>query len=160
MFQGSKSLCLDCQNKLRLLKIKCKEGNKAVWITYLWNDELESFYQRIIKFHDLSLGRALLENQSSWTKPLLKYPIFAADFDYNTEEFHALFQGIVLRDIQRVNRRVEISIPYIACLIYPSNPQTIKKILQDHNCKGVWMMAQKEEWLEKSWIRQMIEKMI
>lgn len=124
----------------------------------MWNEEFETFYQRIMKFHDLALGQALLEYQRAWIKPLLKYPILAMDFDYNTDEFHALFTGIVLRDVRRVHQRQERPSFYIACFIYPIDPKKIQSILQDHYCVGVWMMAQKEEWIPKSWLSQMMKK--
>lgn len=124
----------------------------------MWNEEFETFYQRIMKFHDLALGQALLEYQRAWIKPLLKYPILAMDFDYNADEFHALFTGIVLRDVRRVHQRQERPSFYIACFICPIDPQKIQSILQDHYCVGVWMMAQKEEWIPKSWLSQMMKK--
>lgn len=137
-----------------------KESKKRIWISYLWNEELETFYQRIMKFHDLSLGRALYENQKQWIKPLLKYPILALDCDYNCDEFHALFEGIVLRDVRRVNQRKETPSSYIACLIYPLNPQKLQEILQEENCVGVWMIAQQKQWIKKSGMSQIMKKAI
>lgn len=140
--------------------ITYRQARKKVWISYLWDEELETFYQRIMKFHDLSLGKALLENQTKWIKPLLKYPILTIDCNYDCEEFHALFYGIVLRDVRRVNQRRERPAFYIACFIYPPNPQKIEEVLQEQYCAGVWIMAQKEKWIFSSGIKQRLKKAI
>lgn len=158
VFTGSRSLCLNCQKKLHPLFYSYKVGKKKVWITYQYEEELESLFDRIFRLHDPDLGQVLLEDHEDWLKPLKNYPLMAVDCLYEAYEFHTIFSGLVLRDIRRVNRRTEKRGKYVVVALFPLEPSKIEDLLAAPYCVGVWMLSQKVEWIPFGFFKQISEK--
>ena len=167
LLRGPDALCPQCAALRETANIDIRKKGRRLRILYYRNSECDRILRRILQNGDLEAASGFLDGHEDELSALCRRPVRVAEAEAcSTQVFEAFFgrrallwqNRLAQKRRLKTGRRKQPSTFYTALSYTGLSYAQIEEILEDNDCREIWILMQKKEDADRKHLKRCLKR--